>query len=195
MKLQKIALIASVLCALTTTPVFAQSATKKELIGKLLTLQQPAIDTTARTIAEQQPMQLAAYAQKVIVQNVPEDKRQATAQAVDAEIKKYMATAGPAIQASATKLAQSSMSPILDEKFTEDELKNLVGILESPVLKKFQGLLPELTNNLMDKIIADARPTVDPSLNQFAANVRQILASAAGNAAPTGKPANKPTKK
>lgn len=195
MKLQKFAWAAGVFCALASTSAFAQTPAKKELIAKLMVLQQPAIDATARNIAEQQPMQLAASAQKVIMQNVPEDKRQATAQAVDAEIKKYMSTAGPAIQASATKLALSSMTPVLDEKFTEEELRNLVGILDSPVLKKFQGMLPELTNNLLDKIIADARPTVDPSLNQLASNVRQILTNAAGTPPATKAPAAKPAKK
>lgn len=199
MTLKKLALASALLCVLATPAAHAQSAAKKELISKLLVLQQAGIDNTARGIIEQQPMQMAAAAQKMIMQNVPEDKRQATARAVDAELKKYVEAATPVIQASATKVAQTNMTPILDEKFTEEELRTLVSVLESPVLKKFQGMLPELTDKLLDKIIADARPGVDPFLNKTAANVRQILANAsAGSAsgAASGKTgSSKPAKK
>lgn len=192
---KKIALLTSLFCAFAAPVAHADGNTKKELIDKLLLLQQPAVDAAARNITEQQPMQMAASAQRVIMQNVPEDKREATAQAVDAELKKYVQTAAPVIQASAQKLTKSTMAPALDERFTEDELRKLVAILESPELKKYNSVLPEMTDKLLDKIIVDARPTVDPALNKAAANVRQILQNAAaGKAAPAAaKPA--PAKK
>lgn len=191
--IKKLALASALVCTLVAPAVHAQSAAKKELINKLLTLQQPAFDAAARSITEQQPMQMAQAAQKVIMQNVPEDKRMAAAQAVDAELKKYVESAAPIIQASSNKLAAATMTPALDEKFTEEELRKLIAALESPELKKFQTLLPEMTDKLLDKIIADARPGVDPALNKAAANVRQILtnASGGGKAAPAAKPAKK----
>lgn len=192
---KQIALLSALVCALAAPTAYAENNTKKELIEKLLTLQQPAVDAAARNITEQQPMQMAASAQRVIMQNVPEDKRQATAQAVDAELKKYVQTAAPVIQASAQKLTKSTMAPALDERFTEDELRKLIAILESPELKKYNTVLPEMTDKLLDKIIVDARPTVDPALNKTAANVRQILQNAtSAKAAPAqAKPA--PAKK
>ena len=191
--IKKLALASALVCTLVAPAAHAQSAAKKELINKLLTLQQPAFDAAARSITEQQPMQMAQAAQKVIMQNVPEDKRMATAQAVDAELKKYVESAAPIIQASSNKLAAATMTPALDEKFTEDELRKLITALESPELKKFQTLLPEMTDKLLDKIIADARPGVDPALNKAAANVRQILTNASGGGKPA--PAAKPAKK
>lgn len=192
---KKLALLTSVVCALATPAAHADSNTKKELIDKLLLLQQPAVDAAARNITEQQPMQMAASAQRVIMQNVPEDKREATAQAVDAELKKYVQTAAPVIQASAQKLTKSTMAPALDERFTEDELRKLVAILESPELKKYNSVLPEMTDKLLDKIIVDARPTVDPALNKAAANVRQILQNATGAKAAPASGKNAPAKK
>ncbi|HET8694499.1 MAG TPA: hypothetical protein VFM33_07535 [Aquabacterium sp.] len=192
--LKKLVLTTLVALSAISPAAQAQSAAKKELIGKLLTLQQPAIDAAARSITEQQPMQMAASARRLIMESVPEDKRMATAQAVDAELKKYVETAGPMIQASANKLATATMTPAIDEKFTEDELRTLVSILDSPVLKKYQSLLPELTDKLLDKIIADARPNVDPALNKAAANIRQILANATSNSAKSA-PAKQPAKK
>lgn len=191
--IKKLALASALMCALVAPTAHAESsAAKKELISKLLILQQPAFDAAARSITEQQPMQMAQAAQKVIMQNVPEDKRQATAQAVDTELKKYLEAAAPVIHASANKLAQSTMAPALDEKFTEDELRKLIAALESPELKKFQTLLPEMTDKLLDKIIADARPGVDPVLNKTAASIRQILNNASGGKpAPAAKPAKK----
>ena len=66
---KKIALLTSLFCAFAA---HADGNTKKELIDKLLLLQQPAIDVAARDITEQQPMQMGASAQRVIMQNVPD---------------------------------------------------------------------------------------------------------------------------
>lgn len=191
--LKNITLVTALIGVLATPVAYADAAAKKELIDKLLVLQQPAMDAAARSITEQQPMQMASAAQKLIVQSVPEDKRLATAKAVDAELKKYVDAVSPMIQASAKKLAQSTMGPTLDEKFTEEELRKIIGILESPELKKFQAVLPTMTEKLLEKIIEDARPNVDPLLNKTAANVRQILQNASSAKAAPAKPA--PAKK
>ena len=84
------------------------------------------------------------------------------------------------VRASAGKLSKTVIGPMLDDKFTEDELKQLVSMLESPVLKKYQGLLPELSNALLEKVVADARPQVTPKLQAAEANVRKILDVASG---------------
>ncbi len=202
MKLTKTVWATAVAATLAVTSLSAH-ADKKELVQKILTAQQGALDDMARTVAEQPARQLAGGARQVLAQAVPEDKREATAKQVDAEIKKYLDAATPIVRASASKLSLSAIGPQIEEKFTEDELKQLVSMLDSPVLKKYQGLLPELSNALLEKVVADARSQVTPKLQTAETNIRKILdvatggkLSAGGQApAPAPAPAAKPAPK
>lgn len=187
----------------TTLAITSMSAhaDKKELVQKILSAQQGALDDMARTVAEQPARQLAGGARQILSQAVPEDKREATAKLVDAEIKKYLDAATPVVRASASKLSQTAIGPQIEEKFSEDELKQLVTMLDSAVLKKYQGLLPELSNSLLEKVVADARSQVTPKLQTAEGNIRKILDTATGGklsngaqapaATPTAKPAAK----
>jgi len=204
MKLTKTVWATAVAATLAVTSLSAH-ADKKELVQKILTAQQGALDDMARTVAEQPARQLAGGARQVLAQAVPEDKREATAKQVDAEIKKYLDAATPIVRASASKLSLSAIGPQIEEKFTEDELKQLVSMLDSPVLKKYQGLLPELSNSLLEKVVADARTQVTPKLQTAETNIRKILDVATGGklsaggqapaAAPAPAPAAKPAPK
>ncbi|MEK8085657.1 hypothetical protein WNB94_04520 [Aquabacterium sp. A3] len=190
-------LATAVATALMLTSLAAH-ADKKADVQKILTLQQPALEDMARSVAERPALQMAASVRQIMAQAVPDDKREATAKQIDAEIKKYLDAAVPAVRASATKLSQSTLAPLLEEKFTEDELKDLVAMLDSPVLKKYQGLLPEMSNTMLEKVVADARPQVQPKLQTAETNIRNILDKATGGklsgngeAKPAAKPASK----
>lgn len=195
MTLMKSVWTTAVASTLVVASMTAHAQSKKELVQKLLTLQQSSLESTARSLTENPARQLVAAAQPILAQGVPADKREATARLVDAEIKKYIDAADPIVQASTKKLSTSVLSPMFEEKFTEDELRQLITIIESPVLKKYQGMLPEVSRALVEKVIADARPQVDPKLKATQDNVRNILDKAtggklSGNSAPA--PAAKP---
>lgn len=192
MTLMKTAWAVAVATTLTATSLSAH-ADKKEVVQKILSSQQGALDDMSRNVAEQPARQLAMGARQILVQGVPEDKREATAKLVDAEIKKYLDGAIPAVRASAGKLSTSVLGPIYEEKFSEDELKQLQAMLESPVLKRYQSLLPEMSNALLEKVVADARPQVTPKLQTAEKNIRAILDKATGGklSQGEGKPATK----
>lgn len=179
MTLIRTTLATALTAALMVTSMSAH-ADKKGDIQKILTLQQPALEDMARTVAERPALQMAASVRQIMAQAVPEDKREATAKQVDAEIKKYLDAAVPAVRASATKLSQSTLGPMLDEKFSDDELKELVTMLEAPVFKKYQGMLPEMSNTMLEKVVADARPQVQPKLQAAETSIRAILDKATG---------------
>jgi uncharacterized protein len=153
---------------------------KKDLVQKLLAIQQVSLDATAKSLAENPARQMIMAVQPVLTQAVPPEKREATAKAVDAEIKKYLDAATPIVKVVTNKASQSAVAPMLEEKFTEDELRQLVSILDNPALKKYQGLLPEMNKVLVDKVLNDARPQVDPKLQTAQDNVRKILDTASG---------------
>lgn len=196
MTLMKTAWAVAVATTLAATSLSAY-ADKKEVVQKILSSQQGALDDMSRNVAEQPARQLAMGARQILVQGVPEDKREATAKLVDAEIKKYLDGAVPAVRASAGKLSTSVLGPIYEEKFSEDELKQLQAMLESPVLKRYQSLLPEMSNALLEKVVADARPQVTPKLQTAEKNIRAILDKATGGklSQSEGKPAAKPAAK
>ena len=69
---------------------------------------------------------------------VPPDKREAVAKEIQADAKKYADKTVPLVQARAVKLAPTTIGALLEEKFSEDELKQVVAIIESPAYVKFQ---------------------------------------------------------
>jgi hypothetical protein len=206
MKFTTSALTAAVAVTLALTSLAAH-ADKKEQVQKILSLQQAGLDDLAKSVAEQPARQMAGGVRQVMAQAVPEDKREATAKQVDAEIKKYVESATPIVRSAATKLTQTVIAPMLEEKFTEDELKQLVVMLDSPVLKKYQSSMPEFTQTLLEKLMTEARPQVTPKIQQLETNVRKILDTATGGklsgggqapataSEPTTKPAAKPAAK
>jgi hypothetical protein len=101
------------------------------------------------------------------------------------------------VQARAVKLGPTSIGALLEEKLTEDELKQVVGILESPAFAKFQRLGDDMQKVLVDKVVADTRSTVEPKVRALEQTVAKRLgvtsAPPAAGAAPRApaKPASK----
>ena len=170
----------------------AQTA-KKDLVQKLLKLQQPAIEALAREIASRPAMQMAQAVGNVLQTQVPPDKREAAGKSIDADLKKYVDEATPVMRDRAIKLAPSTYGAMLEEKFSEDELKQLVKWFESPINRKYQQLAPEMQSAFIQKLVADVTPVLDPKLQAVQQKVRATLSatgeppSAASGAAPAPK--------
>ena len=158
-----------------TTP---SSPAKKELVQKLLILQQPGFDGLARNMVEQPAGQMMQAAGRALAQ-VPADKRDAAAKSIEADVKKYVDESVPIVRERATRLAPSTVGAMLEEKFSEDELKQLVAWLESPVNKKYLQLGPEMQGNFTQKLVAEVRPLIDPKLQALEQKVRATLGVAA----------------
>lgn len=156
----------------------AHAQTKKELVQKMLQLQQPSIETAARQYAEL-PVSHMLQRAAVVLPRFPADKREALAKEIQADAKKYVDEAVPLMRERALKLAPTTLGTLLEERFTEDELKQLVGFLESPVSRKFQQLGAEMQRTLNEKLIADTRPTLEPKLKALEQSIAQRISTAA----------------
>ncbi len=177
----------------------AQGASKKELVAKLLQLQQPSIEALARNIVERPAVQMMQSAAAAMQVQVPPSKREAVAKAVDADIRKFVDEATPLLAERAIKLAPSVYGAQLEEKFTEDEIKQLIAWLESPVNRKFQQQLPELQNSFAQKLMGDAGPLIEPRLKALHGKLQATLNAAsppgpAASATPAPKGAPAPAK-
>ena len=144
-----------------TTPA---SPAKKELVAKLLQLQQPGIETVARGLVERPALMLMQGAGNVMQTRIPPDKREAIAKDIQADVKKYGDEVLPLIRDRAIKLAPSTIGPLLEERFTEDELKQLIAIIESPVNRKYQQMGGEFQKVLTDKLVADTKGSIEPKI-------------------------------
>ena len=158
------------------------SAAKKELVQKVLLLQQPAIENMARNLVEQPAGQMMQAAGRALQQQVPAEKREAVGKGIEADVKKYVDESYPTIRDRAVKIAPTTIGTVLEEKFTDDELKQLIAWLESSVNKKYLQLGPEMQNGFMQKLVGEARPLLDPKLQALETRVRSSLGVPAGPA-------------
>jgi hypothetical protein len=150
------------------------SAAKKELVARVLKLQQPGIEMMARTLAEQPAMQLMQQVGPAL-QRLPEDRREAVARDIEADVRKYVDEAGPIVRDRAIKLAPTTIGPLLEERFTEDELKQIIAFLESPVNRKFQGMAQDMQRAMAEKLVAESRAEVEPKVRALQQSATQRL--------------------
>lgn len=136
------------------------SQAKKELVNRILVLQQPAIEQTAQALVERPAMQLQQQAAMALQTRVPPEKREAAAKLVQQDLKQYVEEVGPQVRQQAVKLGPSTIGALLEEKFTEDELKQLITIIESPVNRKFTQMGGDFERALGEKLVAQTQSLV-----------------------------------
>lgn len=148
---------------------------KKELVAKLLQLQQPAIENVARILAEQPAAILMQRAGTIIQTRIPPDKREPIVKDIQADVKKYGDDVLPMMRERAVKLAPSTIGILLEERFTEDELKQLIAIIESPVNRKYQAMGNELQKSLSDKLVTETKSSVEPKIRTLEQSIATHL--------------------
>lgn len=171
----------------TAIPGAPTSATKKDLVQRLLTIQQPALENMTRDLIERPARQMMGAAEEALETRVAPEKRQDAVKKIQDLLNKYRDETTPLVRDRAAKIGQTTLGPVFEEKYTEDELKQLVTMLESPVYKKFQQSLPELTNTYAQGAVKDLQSVVEPKLKAL----EQGVAAALGVNAQAGAPAPK----
>ena len=173
----------------------AHAETKKELVQKLLVLQQPGIEAAGKQLAEQPAAAMMQRAGIAMQAGLPADKREAVARDIQSDVKKYADEAVPLLRKRAVELAPGTLGPLYEQHFNDDELKQLVTFLESPVYRKYQQLGAEMQRTLAEKLVADTRPTVEPKLRALEQQIAQRLQTAqrgTAASAPASAPAPSP---
>ncbi len=197
----KATLLAAALAVAGLAPATAQAQTppspaKKELIAKVLKLQQPDIENAARVLTEQPAMQLWQQAGQAL-QRMPAERRDALVQDIQADLRKYVEETTPIVRERALKLAPTTIGTILDERLSEDELRQIVALLESPTVNKYKALFPDMQRALSEKLVGETRGEVEPRLRAAQQAVAQRLGVAPAASAPkaAAAKASAPTKK
>lgn len=188
-------LIFLTLVVLTSATQAQTAPTKKELVARILVLQQPAIEQTAQSIVERPAIQMQQQAAMVLQTRVAPEKREAAAKSIQADLKKYVDEVAPGVRQQAVKLAPSTIGTILEEKFTEDELKQLISIIESPVNRKFTQMGGDFQKALGEKLIAQSQASVTPKVKALEQSIAGHLGLPAAPAAKASESATKAPKK
>jgi hypothetical protein len=184
---------------LTTTAAFAQAPApstpaKKELVTRLLKLQQPGIEAMSRAMVEQPAAQMLDRAAAALPARIAPDKQEAVAKEIEADTKKYLDEAVPLVRGRALRLAPSTVGTVIEQKFSEDELRKIVTLLESPEYAKYLQLSGEMQQALQVKLVADTRGNIETKLRTLEQSIGTRLglnATANGNKPAAAKPAGK----
>src|SRR5205085_3276471 len=91
----------------TSTPA------KKELVARILKIQQPAIDTMAQGLVQEPLGPLLERADAALQQRVPAEKREAVAKDIQGDTRKFVEETVPLVRDRATKIAPATVGPIL----------------------------------------------------------------------------------
>lgn len=174
----------------------AQSTTvKQDLVARILASQQAAIEQTAQSIVERPAIQMQQQAGLALQARVAPERREAVAKSIQADLKKYLDEVGPTVRQQAVKLAPSTVGALLEEKFTEEELKQLITIIESPVNKKFSQMGGDFQKALGEKLVAQTQATVGPKVKALEQSIAGHLGLQTAPGAKASDPATKVPKK
>ncbi|MBL8325151.1 MAG: hypothetical protein JNJ89_09375 [Rubrivivax sp.] len=161
------------------------SAAKKELVAKIIRLQQPGIELMARQLAEAPVAQIAVPVRAAIAR-LPQDRREGVARQVQADVQKYAEESVPIVRERASALAPATLAPMIEQRFTEDELRQIIAILESPVNARFQALGFEMQRALSNKVVAETQSAIEPKFKALEQSIQSRLRAASAAAGPTG---------
>ena len=180
------------LAAILVLPVFAAQAqstpTKKALVVRILKVQQVGIEAIGRTLAERPALEILDRAGDVLNSRVAPEQREAISNDIQADVKAYLDDTVPLVRDRAVKLAPSTIGAVMEEKFSEDELRQMAVYLESPAYNKYQQLGGDMQKTLLEKLLADTRTIVEPKINTLDQTVAKRLGvTIAPNAAAPAK--------
>ena len=123
--------------ALALTLVLAASSAmaqptpaKKALIDKIVALQQRGLADNLAASIVQGPLPQLSQSVRAALQQVPADKREATVKAMDVELKKFVEENVSYLKDKISKAVPNTASALLDERFSEDELKQVLAWAE-----------------------------------------------------------------
>ena len=169
----------------------AQSADPKlEWATKVVALQQgPDLDSLVAQLADAAAQELVAgWAPRFDARVAPARQAKATEE-FNAEIAKFADDANRIISGKVGQASSQALVPAYMERFSLDELKQLVTFFESPVVKKYKTVTPDLVGVFVKKLVESSQADIQTRAKLFHAVAEKIVSpeAAAKPAAPAKK--------
>jgi len=163
---------------------------KLEWATKAVALQQgPELERLVSQLADSATQDILQNWGPKLQTNVAPAKMEAAKDGLNTELKKYFDDVSKSINAKVGKVSTSALIPAYMERFSLDELKQLVAFFESSAVKKYQAAAPELGNVFVKQLIEATKDDVAARTRQFD-DVAAKIVGAGPAAAKT--PANSP---
>ncbi len=174
--------------SMLSTLANAQADPKLEWATKVVALQQgPELERLVDQLADSTTQELLQNWSPKLEATVPADKQQRVKEQLNVELKKYFDDVSAAIGAKVNKVSSEALVPAYMEKFTLEELKQVAAFFESPAIKKYQAVTPELGNAFLAKLVDATRAEVVARGKQFDDVAAKILGSTDAKPAPAAK--------
>jgi hypothetical protein len=172
--------VAGAASAQTTTPpkpatvngggsITTVSPEKEKLIQRILQLWP--VENVGLVMLQRPVAESIRQSRSLLQGRVSSELQEAAMKDIGQDAKKFLEDAAPVVNASAHKLIPTTVVPILAEKFSEEELRQIVAILESPVKAKFEAAAPEIEKALGEKIAAETGATINPKLGKLTEDI------------------------
>lgn len=174
-----------------STAVHAQTADPKlEWATKAVTLQQgPELERLVGQLADSATQDILQNWGPKLQSDVAPAKMEQAKEGLNAELKKYFDDVSTTINNKVGKVSSNALIPAYMERFSLDELKQLVAFFESPAIKKYQSAAPELGSLFVKQLIDETRADVATRTRQFDDAATKIIGSAPAARTPATRPA------
>lgn len=169
-----LALIPGLALAAPAAPVPPAKQALVERVLAKMSLEQVGLQMLQRPITD-----ALRQARVVLEGRVSADKQEAALKDIGTEVAKFYDAEAPAIKASTAETVRTAVAPLLAERFTEEELKQLEAILASPVRAKFEALAPEIHKALGEAVVKANGPRLNPKLTELQNKIGLRLRAAA----------------
>jgi hypothetical protein len=136
------------------------------------------MDSVALAMLQKPIADAVGQARVVLQAQVPAERRDAALKDINAEAARTFDEQAPLVRASAKKAVDTEVAPLLAQRFSEDELKQLAAILESPVLAKFEALNPELKKTVGESVARANGAQVNARLTELQTRIGLRLRAA-----------------
>lgn len=175
--------------AQTATPItttFASDA-KRDLASKLVALQRgPEMErmTLQLTTGAIQPL-IAKWGPKL--ETMPVAKQEKARDQLNAELKVLGDGIRKMLEDQMNKSAETSLLPAYMDRFSEDEMRQLVTLFEAPAFKKYQSVSPELADIWIKDVMDSARGAVVEKEAVFDTIATKIIGTESADKKPVAK--------
>jgi hypothetical protein len=153
-------------------------AEKQALVSRVMA--RMALDSVGTQMLTAPVAEMLRQARVVVTSRVPAEKQDAAMKDITTEANKFLEQEVPPLRTSTQTVVQTSVAPLLAQKFSVEELKKLAEILESPVLGKFETLVPEMKKTVGENVAKANAAQIQPKMTELQNRVGLRLRAAAG---------------
>ena len=170
--------------------VNAQTADPKlEWATRAVALQQgPELERLVGQLADSATQNILQNWGPKLQSNVAPAKMEQAKEGLNAELKKYFDDVSKTINGKVGKVSSSALIPAYMERFSLDELKQVVAFFESPAIQKYQSAAPELGSLFVKQLIEETNADVMARTRQFDDAATKIVGAGPANKAPAAVP-------